>query len=351
MKFFKVVLSCLLVASPLMVSASEYSVYYEEFKALKNAPKTKVLFEQDVDGGSHTNQCNLEMYRPFSITPDNIEDLGSFTNLDLTRRALSLGTIQRNIAMGKALSLFNQVLQIGLCDINADLIIVTPQTMPSLYNYVNTLSKKAKIQTPVVFISLKEGFFKTFSRKILMFAGSIVIGQRVLHDVSDEELEALVAQQVGHIKYNHYNQTYLLQAAASWAVFNLVCDNNKSICNNRLFAWFIVPALTTLLIGKRFEKQVDKFVCKHAGKSNGIIAFYERLQGIDQARAAEFDTISRTIKDNAANLPILTYIVLMMHYYFAKAEDCVTKVYNKFAYPSYQSRIDAANDFLSQQEA
>jgi hypothetical protein len=341
MKFSTVLLSGLLASSQFIVSVSSHSVYYEEFKALKNAPKTHMLFDQDVDGGSHTTQCNLEMYRPVG---SNFEDLAIYGWLDQVRRFIALGNIHRIIAMGKELSWFNHILQAGLCDINADLLIVTPETMPSLYDYVETLSKKAKIATPVVFVSLKQGFFKTFSRKMLMFTGSIVIGQQILHDVSDEELEALVAQQIGHIKYHHYNKNFLLQAAAAYGVAHLVFSKEYE---NKFLTWFVIPALTSVIMNKRFERQADTFACKQAGKSNGIIAFYERLQAKDHARAAEFGAVSHIIQENAAELPMLTYIGLMMNYYLAKAEHCVAGVYNQFAYPSSQARIHAAQKHIS----
>ena len=34
----------------------------------------------------------------------------------------------------------------------------------------------------------------------------------------------------------------------------------------------------------------------------------------------------------------------------AKTERCIEEVYNKFAYPSHQKRIDAAKKYLAQQE-
>jgi len=342
-KICMALLAGLLVASQCVVSASDHSVYYEEFKALKKSPSTQLLFDEDIDGGSHTTQCNLEMYRPTFL---DSEDLGVFTLFDQCRRQLSLGSIQRNIAIGKELSLLDQFLQAGLCDINADLIIVTSETMPALYNYVESIAKKAKISTPVVFVSLKKGFFKAFSRKILMFTGSVVIGQELLHDVSDEELEALVAQQIGHIKYHHTNKMFLLKAAAACCVYYAL-NKDMGLYNNRLLKWFIIPALSSLIVSKRFEKHADMFACNGAGKSNGLIKFYERLQEKDKVRAAEFGVLSHVIQENAADLSMLTYINLMAQYYLAKIEHSATETYNKFAYPSHQARIDSAKKYLS----
>ena len=53
MKLFSILVSGLLVSSQFIISGGSDSVYYQEFKALKKAPITRGLFDEDVDGGSH----------------------------------------------------------------------------------------------------------------------------------------------------------------------------------------------------------------------------------------------------------------------------------------------------------
>ena len=346
MKLSTVFLSGLLIATQLIASdASQGGVYYAEFKALKDAPKTTGLFKQDVDGGSHTTQCNLLSYQSKEF----------FSDWDGWRRALSLGNIKRQIMMGKELSFIDTVLIHQLCGQNDDLIIVTHETMPALYDYVCSLSKETKIATPLVFVTLREGFFSAFSRKILAFKGSIVIGQQLLHDISDTELEALVAQEIGHIKYNHMNKelaaTGLIAVVASLA--SLVKEPRGGIVINqtRLGCCLVALLPLVLLFSKRFEKQADAFVSEEADKANGFINFYERLQQRDQARVTEFDEISTMLTDNSSEISVLLYLRLLAFYYMAKAEHCVTKVYNKFMYPTHQERINTAKAYLAQQEA
>src|ERR1700733_6814909 len=149
MKLLTILLSSLLIVSPCVSSAGDNGVYYAELNALKKAAKTKTLFEQDIDGGSHTNQCNLVMYRPISCLGSD-QDLGGFTQLDDWRRYLSLGNLKRQIMISKELSFIESLLITGLCDLNDDLIIVTPETMPALYSYVSSLAEKADIPAPSV---------------------------------------------------------------------------------------------------------------------------------------------------------------------------------------------------------
>src|SRR2546430_146055 len=111
----------------------------------------------------------------------------------------------------------------------------------------------------------KKGFFKAFSRKVLMFAGSIVIGQQLLHDLSDEELEAQVAQQIGSIKHNHSNKRFLLQCIALLGTELLLQQsNNMSLVNHRLLRWIAIPGLISCILGKRFANQADSFACEVA---------------------------------------------------------------------------------------
>lgn len=326
MKLSTIFLTGLLIASHLAVSTTNHGIYYSELKALKKTPETKTLFEQDVDGSSCRPQDNLGIYNPTFL--DNGERR-LFSQCDKMKRTLSSGNIKRQIMISKKLSFLDSLLIVGLCGQNDDLIIVTNETMPALYNYVRSLSKKAKIAMPFLFISLKN--CSAFSRKILGFKGSIVIGQQLLYDVSDEELEALIAQQVGHIKYHH--------------------TDKQAIVNGVALVGLVIPALSSLLISKRFAKEADMFASEVAGKANGLIKFYERLEEKDQLRMAEYDEVFKMLTENEANMPMLSYFMLIAGYYLAKTEHYIEEMYNKFAYPSHQERVDVAKKYLAQQEA
>lgn len=318
-----------LLAVESSITYSNHGIYYNELVAFKKTSEAKALFEQDVDGSSYMTRYNLGKYNPTFL--DNGER-GLFSQWDRIRRTLSLGNIKRQITISKELSFIDYILITGLCGPNDDLIIVTDKTMPTLYNYVSSLAQEAKIVMPLVFISLKN--FSISSRKILTFKGSIVIGQQLLHDVSDEELEALVARQIGHIKYYHTNKKAVVNGIA------LIC-----------FIIPIIPILSSLLVSKRFAKQADMFASEVAKKANGLIKYYERLKAKEQLEMAEYDEVFKMLTENAANIPMLSYLILTISYYLTKTERCIEEIYNTFAYPSHQERIDTAKKYLTQQEA
>jgi len=328
MKLSTIFLTVLLISFHATVSPHNHGIYYSELKSFKKAPETKALFEEDVDGSSRTTQYNLGVHNPIFLE-NGERGLFSYPQCDRINRTLSLGNIKRQIMISKELSFINSVLTIGLCGQNDDLVIVTDKTMPALYEYVSSLSRKAKISTPFVFISLKN--FSAFSRKILGFRGSIVIGQQLLHDVSDEELEALIAQQIAHIKYNHTNKKILVNGIALFAC--------------------IIPTISSLFVSKPFARQADMFASKVAKKANGLITFYKRLEEKDHLRTAEYDEVSKMLTENAADMPTLSYLILNVGYYMGKLEHYIEEIYNGLAYPSNQERIDAAKQYLAQQKA
>lgn len=325
MKLSTIFLTALLISSHAIISPHNHGIYYSELKAFKNAPETKALFEQDVDGSSRTTQYNLGVHNP-TFLENGERELFSYSKCDRIKRTLSSGNIKRQIMISKGLSFIQSLLIIGLCGKNDDLVIVTDKTMPALYNYVRYLSKKAKITTPFIFISLKN--FSTFSRKILGFRGSIVIGQQLLHDVSDEELEALIAQQIAHIKHNHSNKKILI--------------NGLGLCA------CLPPALSSLLMSKRFAQEADMFVSEVARKAHGLIVFYKRLEAKDQLKKIEYNEVSQMLTENAIHMPTLSYLILTIGYYLAKTERYIEKIYNQLAYPSHQERIDAAKKYVAQ---
>lgn len=322
MKLSTIFLTGLLTLSPLTISPRNHGIYYSELKALKNAPETRALFEQDVDDSARTTQCNLAVYNPSFL---DTGERGLFSQYDRMRRTLSSGNIKRQISISNELSFIESVLTIGLCGQNDDLIIITDKTMPALYNYIRSLSKKANIAMPFIFISLKN--FSIYSRKILGFKGSIVIGQQLLQEVSDEELEALIAQQMGHIKYNHTNKKALVNGIALFAL--------------------IMPTLSSLLVSKGFAQQADMFAYQVAGKAQGFIKFYERLDAKDQLKIREYDEISKILTENASNIPTLSYLVITLSYYIAQVKHYIEETYNKYAYPSHQERITAAKNIIT----
>lgn len=328
MKLSTIVFSGLLISSHLIISTSNHGVYYNELKALKKAPETKALFDEEAHGG--------------------------------------LSAIQRDITIYKELTFFQRWVRSDF--LGLDVIIVTPATMPRLYAYVETVCQKAEIVMPTIFVTRKEGFFNAFAQKLLVSTGGIVVGQQLLHDVSDEELEAVVAHEIGHIMHNHVNKMMCL-SIFKWIIYDRLCnffiqlpanwtgtDLGKATLKS-IVAYNIASLVPSLIINKRFEKEADAFACE-CGKSDGIIKFFERLEQKWQSREGEFDVTYDLLQQNKADIIGIGYSFLALRYYMARSGHAVLKAFRSLyhdtflgAHPSNQARIDAAKEYLAEQQA
>lgn len=124
----------------------------------------------------------------------------------------SLGRITADIETRKQLSYIYRFLYPALSGAGA--IAINRETMPSLYAYIESVCIKQHMAVPYIFISrdvtFKQGLFNAFAQKLLASTGCVVIGQRLMLETTDAELEAIVAHELGHIKYNHVNKTVAL---------------------------------------------------------------------------------------------------------------------------------------------
>jgi len=240
-----------------------------------------------------------------------------------------------------------------------DTVIVTPETMPSLYKYVDEICKKANITAPTIFITRRDGFFNAAAQKLLMSSGGVIIGQKLLHDLSDDALEAVVAHEIGHIKYNHINKGLAL-SMASIAMYYMVKDSIYSENDSsflRFVKWYAlfetIHLSNRLIIGKRFEQEADEFSYKVNGKAKGLIEFFELILKKDYLHEKEFKMTYENIQQNRSLISSSDYYDLLVRYYITKGVHLYNNFYKKIyyntfigAHPSPEARIAAAQEYL-----
>lgn len=338
MKFSRIFLSgiILLLQSMVLVcvAADNHGIYYAELEAFKNAPVTKLMFDEDAHVG--------------------------------------LSEIQRDIITYKKLTNFQRFVRADFLAL--DVIIVTPEIMPHLYEYVDGICKKACIITPTIFITRQDGFFNAFAQKLLMSTGGIVIGQKLIKELSDDAIEAIIAHEIGHIKYNHINKMLALWVGQIIATMKLcqvlkielmITKFDSPDAMLKLYAYcakvfaiaYVLSYISPLIINKRFEKEADKFAYEANGKGKGIIEFFELMLKKDQLREEEFASVYELLQQNKSNLSTFDYYELVVRYYLAKFEQSYTNFYKKIyyetfigAHPSPEARIAAAKEHLAKQQ-
>ncbi len=321
----KNLVSCLFsmvaLVSPLFVHAGD--IYKQELATLKVKSETKYIFNKK------TEPCFADLHK--------------------------------NIQNCKELSIVQRLVRYPFL---TDGVVVTAETMPVLYGYVDALCKEHNVATPVVFISSRKSIFNAFAAKLFASTGGIFICQKLILETSDRELEAVIAHEIGHIKHDHVNK-HLLLHVSTWIASCLMADYalKKTDSGSVFLAQFLtVMYLPSLLINKRFEKQADEFACKEVGNASGLIEFFEHLEAkevnAEQEHQEACQYTHKVLAENKAKLNIVDRISFNTGLYLIKINHSLTRNLTNFykwiyhntfigAHPSPQARIAAAKKYLS----
>ena len=304
-------------------------IYRQELKDFKNIPQYKTVFNEDSNIVLRAVNRDVEIYK--QLTP--LERLARFVFLAL------------------------------------NVVVVTPETMPKLYSYVNDLCLTHDVALPTIFLTIDEkGFFNAAAQKLLTSTGGIVIGQELLNKTTDAELEAVIAHEIGHIKYNHVNRmiaislgSYIAVRAALNHCLNPVSVHSRTYVMDSISRVYVTLALSNLIsnciINKRFEKEADEFAYKVAGHGPGLIEFFEHLEAREESYQQDFVTTAQLLTENKSKLETLDYMDLCMGYYLAKFGNSLMNgakwVYHNTplgAHPAHEVRIAAAQAYLDEVE-
>lgn len=193
-----------------------------------------------------------------------------------------------------------------------------------------------------------------------------------MQETSANELEAIVAHEIGHIKHNHVNKilalslsTQLLLVGSIYYTLHktdiigltdfLPVERVGLHYSIALLLQTINSIITSYIINKRYEKEADLFACK-AHKADGLIKFFNQLENKNYKREQQFTNTNNLLADNYKDFKTGDYITLKTRYYIAKAGHLFGKAYkwlyyNTFwgAHPSPQERIKAAKEYASLQ--
>lgn len=288
--------------------------YWQEFKQFRENPSYNLLFDRDVAG-------------PVKEIARNLENAKKVGFLDRWDRPV----------------------------IDAlDGVIVTQETMPALYGYIETLCKENKMQVPVVLVAQHKGMFNAFAQKIYRNSGSIFIGQDLLKDLTALEVEAIVAHEIGHIKHDHINKMVLLAYARMFVLYQL-CSNEILTFDQCLWIQVLMPYF---LIGKRFEREADEFACREGHRADGIASSFEYLLKKEKKRDASFDELYTALEGSHSEIDLVDRMSLWTSYYTAKGlhnlGSGIMWLYHNTplgAHPSFEERIANAKRIMAEQAA
>jgi Zn-dependent protease with chaperone function len=240
--------------------------------------------------------------------------------------------------------------------------------LPKLHGFVADLCKKNNIGKPLIIIPQNEHEFNAFAIKIFRDNGIVFILPKIFKNLNDDEFEAIIAHEIGHIKHNHANKTLAISAVVGVGLYclflgilgyyldlyevsekisQLGLQNVKNYsshllaASSSLLAIMTRPSLTKLIIGKKFEKQADNFAMEN-NHANGLKSAMKKMDFQDS-----FDDTLKYIEDNKESLSkddyekhIKNWQILAERYKAFLKSDC---------HPTCEERIKAAEEYLNNQ--
>lgn len=293
--------------------------YREEFKAFETNPRYRAIFDEDAHSSVKDIQADVENY--------------------------------------KELSLFQRMVRFVFFGL--EVVVATSETMPKLHGFVEAICKDQAIKAPSIFIAKNRGFFNAAAQKLLVSSGAIVIGQKLLEETSDKELQGVVAHELGHIVHNHVNKGILVSIGSYYGT-KWVKQYLFGAPDNNSFDWvayfLALDVVVPCLINKRFEKEADEFAYRVTNNGEGLIEFFEHLEKKEQAVDNDFDATQAIVRDNYPKIGYADYYWLMARYYKAKVGHNIGKFFSWIyhntplgAHPAHADRIKAVKDHLAQQ--
>lgn len=267
----------------------------------------------------------------------------------------SIKCLQRNIEIYKKVGFWERLIKCVF--ISLDVMLVTPESLPKLYAYIEGICKQEDMKVPTIFITRKKNFFNAAAQKLLTSSGAIVIGKRIILETSDEELEAIVAHEIGHIKYNHVNKQLFTQLATFLTSY-FIMDTYFHSPNKLDYSLLAAIVMPMILINKSHEKEADRFAYEN-NKAHGIIKFFTNLQEKEKAQDNEFNRTYDLIQNAQQDVSLYDYYLhLIPAYYLAKCGHILGKAF-KWIYwntpvgphPSNKSRIIIAEKYLEKQKS
>lgn len=232
--------------------------------------------------------------------------------------------------------------------------------LPMLHKFVEDICNKNNISKPFIVIPPFEGVTNAASGKLFSENGVLFIFPGMLNNTNDEELEAIIAHEIGHIKFNHVNKdlaiaipTFICSTVAfSELISCYLKDFMPKISIEKLEKIQIVGCsialsimtctiIKKIIIGRKFEEQADKFSMSH-GHANGIKSYMTK----NDYKYSFSDTL-KYIEDNKEFLSRNDYEKFMRLWKQAESINYSAEYWDE--HPTNAERVKAAEEYLNNQ--
>ena len=198
----------------------------------------------------------------------------------------------------------------------AGLILLTPERAPKLHVMVDKLCKKLTMQKPVLFLAGKKKLFNAFASSLAHSMSMVVLGQELVNELTEEESEAIIAHELGHIKNHHPPKKMgLLAAGAIGSLLSIALINKKidqhydgnippTVKFVSFLSGFSIVLLTLAILNyfsRKFEREADAIAVEISNPhalANALKKFKKRMYAEEEFQFLQ-EEIDRRLQDTS----------------------------------------------------
>ncbi|MBY0353876.1 M48 family metalloprotease [Candidatus Babeliales bacterium] len=178
------------------------------------------------------------------------------------------------------------------------LVFLSATQAPKLHELVGNLAKAMGINKPAIFIARDKKLFNACASSLTPNASLMIIGEKLLNDLSETELQSVLAHELAHVKNNHIPKQLccslgiLVGSGLAW--YYLFINNKKESetsapkgtekkISNLLpkitfIATFIAVQLLMLKLSRTFEEEADTDAIRITNNPHGFIDMISKLE-------------------------------------------------------------------------
>lgn len=169
------------------------------------------------------------------------------------------------------------------------LMVANEQNAPYIYGMVEKYTTKLGIAVPTIFLTTFE-FDNACASSLTPNYGFIVIGKTLLQNLATQEIEAIIAHELAHIKHNHIPRSIALYFASNYVLGSIIAplllpENLITYCSDYLpFCVHpigpVIVAVTILIArahGRYSEQEADLTAISVLDQPAALGQFFEKL--------------------------------------------------------------------------
>lgn len=244
---------------------------------------------------------------------------------------------------------------------------------PKLHAMIEEIAVQLKMPKPFVFMAFDKKLYNAAAFSLSPKASLILIGEKLLKEMDDQQLKAILAHELGHIHHNHVPKRLLLQLMFGvnltvlyghvlymmWSVFDENKFKNFNIKTNLI--WFAslltIEALIIYLMPKIFreqEREADNAAINTAG-AQAFVDAMEKLKQHTLNKQSDFNQAYDFLKQNIEDLEKISPYWAGRFKKVAEAyKNALEEQYKKIiesgaeTHPALNERVNAGKELLAE---